>query len=579
MKNSNFESSVAKPEHPCTTLIEPMIYDPHINENSDVGYYKGSVSDLYSVAKGNLDELATANNIVPAPPEKYEEPSAHHDIQQEAPSMQGAPASTAVIALINRISQDSQILQNSNPISAPSMGSPSLYRQDAYYHPARQKASFVAPVLPTAHKPNAYALAQKFANNVNFFTHDHCLYVFNGRYFELMPQKTAESLILDVCRGEIAASGTPQISSNVYKFLTTDPVFQQGDDVFTQRFVAFKNGTLDIRTRCFSPNDPQFLTIYGLTCNYYSAPPPCPAFDSFLYQCSGGDLLWIERAWQFIGYALVPDTGGKSALLLQGIGDSGKSKFCEFLQTFFAPQHVSALSISELNQQFAASELEGKLLCVSPDLPKGPLKPAAVSNIKRLSGNDLVSAPKKYEANRQFRFLGTFVIATNHSIYTAGEDDALMKRLITLPFRYTVPKEQQDPFLLEKLLPERDAVASKAIEAYFRLVANHYRFAGEYLPNECVPFDGMSSNRIPPGAVEEFLLRDFTPCEDGLVFVNDIHTEFKQWYPNAPINSFSREFGQLAAAHFGSARIRTHKPGEPYASAAITGINYTKRRI
>ena len=421
-------------------------------------------------------------------------------------------------------------------------------------------------------RPNCYALAQQVANRLSLFSADHALFVYDGRCYQRLSQRAAETKILDACRAEVAGSGSHQTITGIYRFLVGDSTFQDEDAPKNKRFLAFMNGVLDLWDGQLHGYSPAFRTVHALNCSYFSQPLPCPCFEQFLLDCSGGDPDWIARAWEMLGYALVPDTAGKAAMLFQGVGDSGKSVLCEFIQNFFPPSQVSALSIHDLSQQFAASELEGKSLCISPDMPRGALKPAAVSNLKRLTGNDTISAPKKFQDNRQFRFDGTIILASNHGVYCRGDDDAFLQRLVTLPFIYTIPKERQDPALLGKLLNEMDAVASRAIVAYFSLRANHYRFSGSFRPNEFVNDEYGLRDSIPPGAVLEFLRTRVVADPSGVVFVSDAYEQFVKQYPFAQYLPFSKEFQGLVHPMFGTRRGRMRKPGEPNAASCIHGI-------
>ena len=56
-----------------------------------------------------------------------------------------------------------------------------------------------------------------------------------------------------------------------------------------------------------------------------------------------------------------------------------------------------------------------------------------------------------------------FVFASNHPPCIEGEDDALLKRIVYLPFDTSIPDDQQDPDLEEKIWKERNAIVTKAL--------------------------------------------------------------------------------------------------------------------
>lgn len=68
------------------------------------------------------------------------------------------------------------------------------------------------------------------------------------------------------------------------------------------------------------------------------------------------------------------------------------------------------------------------------------------------------------------------VFASNFPIRMAEEDTALLSRMVVIPFRFSIPTEQQDHLLTQKILAERDGIFLRAIHAYHRLLADKYIF-------------------------------------------------------------------------------------------------------
>ena len=57
-----------------------------------------------------------------------------------------------------------------------------------------------------------------------------------------------------------------------------------------------------------------------------------------------------------------------------------------------------------------------------------------------------------------------------------GEDDALQKRIVFLPFNESIPDDQQDPYLEDKIWDERDAIVTKSLHYARKLVKLNYKF-------------------------------------------------------------------------------------------------------
>ena len=79
------------------------------------------------------------------------------------------------------------------------------------------------------------------------------------------------------------------------------------------------------------------------------------------------------------------------------------------------------------------------------------------------------------------------VFASNFPIRMAEEDTALLSRMVVIPFRFSIPTEQQDHLLTQKILAERDGIFLRAIHAYHRLLADKYILQDRPSSINCYP--------------------------------------------------------------------------------------------
>ena len=70
--------------------------------------------------------------------------------------------------------------------------------------------------------------------------------------------------------------------------------------------------------------------------------------------------------------------------------------------------------------------------------------------MKQITGGDSINVPRKFRDDALLERRIKFVFSSNHPLIIDGEDDALLKRIIYLPFNYAIPDDQQDPYLGEK---------------------------------------------------------------------------------------------------------------------------------
>ncbi len=423
----------------------------------------------------------------------------------------------------------------------------------------------------------AAMLKNKILGSCGLLVKNGTIYRFDGRCYTALSEAEVKQLIATVCGDELNEYGRFEIVTGTLNFILSEPCIQVKSEVENHRIVTFLNGNLDTETGNFEGFKPELFTTHALQCGYIPTlqKTHCPIFDKFIWDITGGDRGISARIWEMLGYCLVPDIGAKKGFVLQGRKHSGKSLLCNFLESFFPLSAVSALDAHDFAKHFSLSELEGKALCVSSDMPDEPLSDRVVSNIKKLSGNDLISASKKYENNRQFRFGGKLILVSNHQILTKSNDDAFWDRFVAIPFPNTIPREQQDPNLITQLLPEKDSIATRAIAAYHELRNRRYMFSGDYLLNSG-PF--LLDSSETGGAdmrpvIQNFLLQYFESASyNENTFMSDAHDMFESLVGTVPLNQFGLHFGNMAMGILGARKGKTRKKGEVNATSCLFGL-------
>jgi len=420
----------------------------------------------------------------------------------------------------------------------------------------------------------AYSLMQSLLRKVILRVKEKQLYCYTGTHYEPCSQQEAERLIVDMCRPEVAAVGASKLPKDVYAFLLMEPEIAIDEASPDEKLLTFYNGLLNLDTGNLLPHDPQRFTTFCLECRLLTPdiPAACPVFEQFLGDITGGDISIIARIWEIIGYCLTPDIQGKVMFVFQGVPNSGKSLLSDLISSFFPPNKVSALDIHALRQQFAMSELEGKALCISPDLPNAPLDTASVSNIKKLTGRDVVSADKKYSERKQFKFTGKIIAVTNYPLLTTRRDDAFQERIVAVPFLYSVAPDRRED-LLPYLLQERSAIAQKALTAYFELRRRNYRFSGYYRLNQAeILYADYCQEGALTAQIHTFAQQCFVADPNGFTYMEDAYNLYTSVYSSVHMNTFSMAFSSAAEALFGAVKVRKRKANTPNAMSCLQGI-------
>ena len=379
-----------------------------------------------------------------------------------------------------------------------------------------------------------YEAAQGLMQTIPMFCIGKGWLVYQQGYYALKSSENVKRIIMEVCRPAVEQCGSANFVDQIFKILKTEPkLFIRPD--FNCNCVAFDDCVLDLdRWERIVPTPTILVTTHLRASFSRSERTDCPEFKRFLADVTLGNPVLQERIWQAVGYLLVPDQHGKAIILLQGRMHSGKSALANVVKHCFDDEFVIALSVNEFGKRFATSSLYGKKLCVDADLSDERLDRTAVSVLKKLTGSDSISGDVKFGDYLQFENSAKFLYGSNHVVLLPNKDAAFYDRLVVIPFARTVPLDERDFRLEEKLNAERDAIIIQALAAYRRLVKSNYRFAGDF-PINAVTEDGGESTA---DRVAQFLRED---CEIAL----GVWTPTERLY-----EAFARRFGNLCSDRY-----------------------------
>lgn len=415
----------------------------------------------------------------------------------------------------------------------------------------------------------ALALAEDFARKGGLIMVGDALYYYTGVFYKLLREDEAQRLFFKQYRNVLARASTVAVLRNAAVLLRfcVNKVYEEFP--VNQNLIVFPNGTLEVDTGRFRANSPDDLATSALAINYDRDRTEMPWTEYFLNTIANGDTDLYSLMLEVIGYILSNDTKGKSFFYLEGVGDAGKSRFCDLIASFFpvsGANKVSRIALQDLDGKYALGNLVNAKLNISEDLPDTPLSPTAVSRIKMISDGNRLEAEAKYVQPFSFRPVCKMLFASNHPLRIKEPDDAFTNRVVYIPFRNHIPKDKQDKQILEKMQAELPALFNHALQAYQRLVENNYQWAGaeKLKPDIVVTNSSLAEDRI---AVLRRFLRDC--CElaiDATTPTSDLQRAYEHFcYQNTflPIvgDRFSRELAAVLPNTVTRTKIGNQKRG------------------
>ena len=188
---------------------------------------------------------------------------------------------------------------------------------------------------------------------------------------------------------------------------------------------------------------------------------------AFLNRITGNDADLISFLQRISGYALTGSVQEHALFFLHGSGANGKSTFLNAVTGIIGDYHRTAgietfvASNSERHPTDLAG-LRGARLVTAVETEEG--RRWAESKIKTLTGGDKIAA--RFMRQDFFEFVPSFklMIAGNHRPGLRSVDEAIRRRFHLIPFNVTIPAEERDPTLGERLRNEWPGILAWMID-------------------------------------------------------------------------------------------------------------------
>jgi putative DNA primase/helicase len=258
-------------------------------------------------------------------------------------------------------------------------------------------------------------------------------------------------------------------------------IFVRPAELDTDPFALnFLNGTVDLRTG--ELREHQRSDFITKLVRYRCTPSAeCPKWLTFLAQVMGGGqdaseadldrsrrlVAYLRRA---LGYSLTGTTIEKAVFIPFGTGDNGKSTmlstFRHLVEEYSHLLQVDTLMVRQEsnNAQADLADLRGARFVQTSETEEG--QRLAQGKLKRITqGMGKIKATRKYENPIEFPETHKLWIDTNRKPTIRDVDDkATFNRLHPIPFTVTIPKNQIDRELPEKLLSEAEGILAWTVE-------------------------------------------------------------------------------------------------------------------
>lgn len=194
----------------------------------------------------------------------------------------------------------------------------------------------------------------------------------------------------------------------------------------------------------------------------------CPQWERFLEQVQPDpDVRWWLQ--KFVGYCLTGKTSEQLFVVMHGTGANGKSVMVEIIKRLLGT-HAQTVQFSTFTERDPnairndLASLDKARLVVASEGPEGARLDEGI--VKQVTGEDAITA--RFLHREFFTYTPRFkvVLVTNHKPVISGTDNGIWRRVVLVPFPVTIPRDQQDKQLLDKLTAELPGILAWAVAGF-----------------------------------------------------------------------------------------------------------------
>ena len=293
--------------------------------------------------------------------------------------------------------------------------------------------------------------------------------------------------------------------------------------VANARYIAFRNGILDITSGEIQPHTPEIVITNKIPWDYNPA-ASSTLVENTLNKISCGDMAIRALIEEMIGYCFYRSNAYKKSFLLVGDGDNGKSTLLYAVKEILSEGNISALDLKELGDRFKTAEMFGKLANIGDDI--GDEFIANPTIFKKVVSGERVSAERKGRDPFEFNPYVKILLSANDIPQIKDKTGAVVNRLIILPFNAVFTRDDPDfnPTI------RQDILQMECMECFIRLGVEGLK--------RIISNKGFTKSEATEQAAEEYSMMNnpikgfFAEQEEDYIFratVDEIYLAYQEY--------------------------------------------------
>ena len=331
---------------------------------------------------------------------------------------------------------------------------------------------------------NPMELSNWIKNNLNYIfvrgnaNEGALMYIYTNGYYKYVSDNEFKGFIKSFIPYQLRKS---RDINEIFIDLTTEMKFVDYEQLNAdENIINFEDGILNLKTWKLEPHSPDILSTIQIPAKYSeitSADPTARKFEEYMMKLCDNNYEIYLLLLECLGLVISNIHGyrTKKALFLVGKGNTGKSQLKRIAEYLLGKDNISSIDLKQLSERFGTSDLYQKRLAGCNDMSYQRIED--MSLFKQLTGGDTIRMEFKNKASFTFLYKGFLWFNCNKLPLFGGDTGKwVYDRIMPVYCNNVIPKEQQDPYLFDKILEEKNSILQNVLMALKRLIDNGYKF-------------------------------------------------------------------------------------------------------
>lgn len=286
------------------------------------------------------------------------------------------------------------------------------------------------------------------------------------------------------------------------------------------------SGIIDLSTGRLHEHDPAALMTKMAPVQFAGMNATAPAWEKFLARIMDGNEALIGYLQRLCGMWMTGDITVQEFYILWGCGGNGKSVFTDTIMGTMGDYAGSAAN-SLLTHRGGFGEhpteladLAGKRLVIGSENEEGA--ELRVQLVKQITGNATLKARFMRQDYFEFPRTHKLVLVTNNRPLIRETTNAIWRRVRLVPFTVTIPAEEQDVLLVDKLRMEWPGIMAWAVRGCLE-----WQRHGLQTPSEVTIATG--AYQLEQDVLGEYMADRCVRGQDVRVPRNDLYSDYQSY--------------------------------------------------